>query len=197
MDINVFAYRLKDLLTYSTPYDTGEMRAFAFMQNQVIPMGTDKVYFEVGNEQAEQQAPHYHILEDAQVIYKRGLGTTKSKGSQAFVEDKGKRDYGNVSFTYDKYTRKMKSVYSEYRKNVRGKRSRVESSTRKVITSSGRTMVINKEAKYYQNIHYHYIEKNLESITQTLAQEFNARLMRTSIDFEDEFESWTIDNFII
>lgn len=197
MDIDAFAYRLKDLLTYSTPYETGEMRAIAFMQNQVIPMGTDKVYFEVGNEQAEQKAPHYHILEDAQVIYKRGQGTTKSKGSQAFVEDKGKRDYGNVSFTYDKYTRKMKSVYSEYRKNVRGKRSRVESSTRKVITSNGQTMVINKEAKFYQNIHYHYIEKSLELITHTLAQEFNAKLMRTSIDFEDEFESFTIDNFIV
>ena len=60
-------------------------------------MSGNMYIFEIGNDYAEENYPYYHILEDAEVIRKRGRGTSKSKGSQAQIEKLSQRDYGPVT----------------------------------------------------------------------------------------------------
>ena len=55
------------------------------------PMESDgALVFEIGSEYAEENYPYYHILEDAEVIRKRGKGNKQSGGSQAKIEKLGK-----------------------------------------------------------------------------------------------------------
>lgn len=56
----------------------------------------NEFFFDLGNEQLERDYPYYHILEDSEVIHKRKKGTSTSKGSQATIIDKSKRDYGKI-----------------------------------------------------------------------------------------------------
>ena len=207
-DINSFTKTLKSLLYDFMPLSSEEqhalkhadrnwhMRDLALGNNVIIPLGTDSQYFEIGNENAEEKAPYYHILQDAQVIRKKGFGTTKSKGSQAFVNDPRKRDSGQVSFTIStekKTNRQRLNPYYEYRRNVRGSRSLVGNSTQKVISEDGKITKINRESNYYLNIHYDYIGRNLEWIVQQLAKTFNMTLGRTKLDFSEEYKSWIKD----
>lgn len=198
IDLKAFTDRLKCIFAQNMPYLSGDMVDKSLGKNDIIPLGLDGYYFEIGNETAEKEAPHYHILEDSQVITKRGRGTKSSKGSQAFIQDKGKRDYGIAQFKYDKYNEKKKHTpYYEYKKNVRGERSRIGGTQTKIVDSNGRTTYINRESNTYLNIHYKYIEKILEMQLPLLAQEFGLRTQRTSIDYEQEYESWLADNFLV
>lgn len=126
------------------------------------------ITFDIGNENLEITHPYYHILEQAQVIRKRGKGTTKSRGSQAKVQNVGSRDYDRVNWNGKTFTK-------EYRRNVRGSRSLIGKASRWEYDK-----FINREANYYANVHYRYIENILESgILDMLAAEFGMRRMRT------------------
>ena len=197
-DLGTFTRTLKELLYNEMPFDRDNehphanrnfhMRDLALGQNNVIPVGLNSMYFEIGNDIAEEKAPYYHILEDAQVIRKAGYGTKKSKGSQAFIQDKGKRDYGQATFTITNNSKGRRiNPYYEYRRNVRGKRSLVEKSTHRVYDENGKLTKVNRESKYYFNIHYNYIERNLEWLTKLLADEFNMKLKRVKMDYTEEY----------
>lgn len=169
------------------------MQDLALGNNLVISLGTDSQYFEIGNDDSEEKAPYYHILQDAQVIRKAGRGTEKSKGSQAFITDPKKRDYGQASYSvsYDKKGHGRINPYYEYRRNVRGSRSLVSKSTHKVFNEQdGKTVSVNRESKYYFNVHFDYIGRNLENIVKILANEFDLELKKVGNDFTEEYEEW-------
>lgn len=203
--LDSFVRQLKSMLYESMPFDKGNkyphanrnfhMRDLALGQNQIIPLGVNGgFYFEIGSDIAEEKAPYYHILEDAQVIRKAGLGTKKSKGSQAFISDTKKRDYGQATYTIINTKRGQKiNPYYEYRRNVRGKRSLVKNATQRVIDENGVVTKINRESKYYLNIHYQYIERGLEVITQQIAYMFGMKLKRTQIDYSEEYNDYMAD----
>lgn len=166
----------------------------------------NSITFDIGNDFLEQNYPYYHILEDAQVIRKRGRGTKKSKGSQDKITDAKARDYGRVNWN-------GKTFSQEYKKNVRGARSKLESSSRRayIIDDQGIAIPVmaNMQADYYANIHYQYIEKMLDNgIVDTLAAEFGLRrlrkqdtglqeeyLMQESMDYGRDSASSIIDIF--
>lgn len=166
----------------------------------------NSITFDIGNDFLEQNYPYYHILEDAQVIRKRGRGTKKSKGSQDKITDAKARDYGRVNWN-------GKTFSQEYKKNVRGARSKLESSSRRayIIDDQGIAIPVmaNMQADYYANIHYQYIEKMLDNgIVDTLAAEFGLRrlrkqdtglqeeyLMQESMDYGRDNASSIIDIF--
>lgn len=168
-----------------------QIRDVAFKNNPTIAMGEKQYTFDIGNEYAEEHYPYYHILEDAPYIRKRDRGSEKTRGSQAKVE-KGKRDYGVISWNGKTFTR-------EYRRNVRGKRNRMGNVSHWVTDYNGDKYFINRESNSYLNEHYQYIEKMLDIITIELASEFNlkkARVEKTGL--EDELaEQWGIDSSTI
>lgn len=154
--------------------------AFGYLPN--IYSNENTIYFDIGDEYSEEYYPYYHILEDADVIRKRGKGTKTSKGSQDQITQLGKRDYGRISFNGKTYSR-------EYRKNVRGERSKISKSTYNIVGSDGRVWKVNKDANYYKNIHYHYIERILDSALPWIAQSFNLKMRRTELtDLSSEFQ---------
>ena len=198
-DINVFASRLKELFVSSPLFpnmpenyvnewcvvqsDREKHKGreplklkdavMSSMANSTI-FAENEISFNIGNEQMEKTHPYYHILENAPVIRKRGKGTDKSRGSQAKIEDVGQRDYERVSFNGKTFTK-------EYAKNVRGKRNRIDNVTHFVSDSRGNRKMINREAGAYQNVHYMYIEKILDSgILNTIAEEQGLKVMRKS-----------------
>lgn len=205
MDLQEMATYLNEEMQKKIPYDNSpnyirnvkhkgrneHIRNVALQS--VIPVGTNGYSFDIGSEYAEQNYPYYHILEDAQVIHKRDKGTKQSKGSQSsYSKTLGNRDYGkwsgnvnkrNYDF-YNKQTgevygsgyRTTKSVYQEYRKNVRGSRS-------KIIDGQA------KNANTYVNIHYHYIERALdEELLESFANKFGLKQLRTKIDLSEELK---------
>ena len=141
------------------------IRDVAFMNNPLEFITDDMYAFEIGNEVAEQTYPYYHILQDSEVINKRGISTKKTRGSQSNVE-LSKRDYGKVSFNGKTFTK-------EYQKNVRGKRSRSAKATRWIGDTK-----INMEAKYYLNVHYNYIDRILDTVLPFIASEYGLKLRR-------------------
>jgi len=198
-DINVFASRLKELFVNSPLFpnmlenyvnEWGVVQSnrekhkgreplklkdavISSMDNSTIFV-ENEISFNIGNEQMEKTHPYYHILENAPVIRKRGKGTDKSRGSQAKIEDVGQRDYERVSFNGKTFTK-------EYAKNVRGKRNRINNVTHFITDSKGNRKMINREAGAYQNIHYMYIERILDSgILNTIAKEQGLKVMRKS-----------------
>lgn len=158
----------------------------------------DTIIFDIGSESLERMHPYYHILEDAPVIRKKNKGTEKSLGSQAKIEDVGKRDYGRVSFN-------GKTFSKEYSRNVRGKRNRLDSVDHYITDSRGHVKRVNRESNSYQNVHYRYIERILDSgILKTIAEEQGLKLMLKSstglgeeyfaqqeeVDFQDIVDSF-------
>ena len=114
----------------------------------------NKVEFDYGNAVMEANYPHYHILEDSQIIRKRMQGTKKTKGSQDNVQDKAKRDYGKVSWNGKTFTK-------EYDRNVRGSRNRMKDVSHWGIVN-GQSKWENPESNSYYNVHYKYIENILD-----------------------------------
>ena len=198
-DINVFASRLKELFVGSPLFpnmpenyvnEWGVVQSDKDKHKGRVPLklkeavinsmanstifADNMVSFNIGNEQMEKTHPYYHILENSPVIRKRGKGTEKSLGSQAKIEDVGQRDYERVSFN-------GKSFSKEYSRNVRGKRNRTDNVTHFITDSRGNRKMINREAGAYQNVHYMYIERILDSgILNTLAEEQGLTLKRKS-----------------
>ena len=169
---------VKDVKHKKTPLHIRDI-AFGY-----LPSFTENetIYFEIGSDYAEEYYPYYHILEDAEVIRKRGKGNKQSKGSQAQVEIAGgKRDYGRIKFNGKTYSQ-------EYRKNVRGERSRIGKASYKVVGSDGRVYKINADANYYKNKHYHFIERILNNTLPWIAQANGLRMGRTEItSLENEY----------
>ena len=196
-EINSFVNRLRELMYARFPYEDeeinkrkhknrlGHIRDVAFMNNPVVYVDENTLYFDIGNTNAEEKYPYYHILEDAPFIRKRGKGTEKTKGSQAKVEVVGgKRDYGRVSWNGKTYSK-------EYSRNVRGNRATLmRFNADRYINIGGKEYRINKTANYYENTHYKYIEKMLNGgVNTTLASEFDMKLGRTeSTGLEEEYQ---------
>lgn len=143
------------------------------------------ITFDIGSGALETTHPYYHILENSQVIRKRGLGTKKSKGSQASVLP-SKRDYERVKWNGKTYSK-------EYRKNVRGSRSLLEKSQYKVWIVDDQGIATkayaNPQADFYANKHYLYIENMMNNgILDQLASEFGLKRKRTqSSGLEEEW----------
>lgn len=166
------------------------IRDIAFMWLPITDNG-EMITFDIGSEYAEENYPYYHILEDAQVIRKKGRGTKGSRGSQAEIKELSKRDYGHINFNGKTYSR-------EYRKNVRGERSRLGTATKVVVGSNGKAYRVNTNAAYYQNKHYQYIERTLNLVLPWIAQEYGLRMGRTEItSLQEEYETQESENRIM
>lgn len=146
--------------------------------------------FDIGNDSLEKTHPYYHILQEAQVIRKRNKGTTKSKGSQAQIQDVGKRDYTRIEIAK---TNKGVKYKQEYKKNVRGARSLIGSSSHWTTSASGEKIFVNREANYYENIHYHYLDNMLNNgIVDMLAETFGLKRKGTQFTgLADEYQMQT------
>lgn len=134
------------------------------------------VTFDIGNEQMERVHPYYHILEDSPYIRKQFKGTTKTKGSQARIENLGQRDYGLVTWNGKTFTK-------EYQRNIRGKRNRIGKVSHWATDYNGDMYFINRDSNSYLNVHYRYIERILDSgILDILASEQGLKLAKRKID---------------
>ena len=157
------------------------MKDVALRQNVTYMLAPDLHYFELGNASAEQNTPHYHILEDAKIIRLPYRGTKKSKGSQRLIGRKSQRDYGQ--FVYVPSKRYGWEAVQEYRQNM----TRNYDGTKKSITQpreySKRQEVSNINKRNYRyNKHYQYIERILHDVTKGLAIETNSKLKIGSYD---------------
>lgn len=183
-DIKSFGKSLQEYIANAIPYPYADEKKDAkkhkdrnpphlqdqvrneFMNNYEM-IDTSKYSFDLGSEKLETIYPHYHILEDNEVIHKANMGTTQSKGSQSNLP-KGQRDYGVIVARVNK-NKGTTSYSQEYRKNVRGKRSAIRYDTFKVSDDNGvvteyKKAVGTKSSTTYINVHYHYIERNLDTI---------------------------------
>ena len=158
-----------------------EIKNVAFRNNPTITISENEMTFDIGNDYAEEHYPYYHILEDAPYIRKRNRGTATSRGSQAKVEILKDRNYSFPQWN-------GKTFVQEYRKNVRGSRSRLDKVSQWSVNSKGEKEWINRESKEYLNVHYRYIERMLEDITTQIAVEFGltkkARVENTGLEEE-------------
>ena len=162
------------------------IRDVAFMNNPISFM-ENSATFDIGNEFAEENYPYYHILQDAQVIHVKGAGTKQSKGSQQYINPKN-RDYNKVEWN-------GKTFSQEYNKNVRGSRSKY-SSARRTVDIGGKKVVINRNADYYVNKHYKYIDRILDASMPYIAQEFGLRAMRKQdTGLEEEYNMQQDESF--
>lgn len=193
--VDLIRQNLYDRFPYD-PNSKGEnIRDIAFYNNPVasINFGEEPfASFEIGNETAERIAPYYHILQDAQYIRKSGFGTKKTKGSQAKVENIGKRDYGRVSL-------KGKTYSQEYKKNIRGARNEAMyfGSTRYITDMDGNVFKVNRESEYYFNVHYKYIDKILDETLPLVAEELGLKLLRKKdTGLEDEYEFQIVEDLL-
>ena len=148
------------------PNRTDHIRDIAFM-NLPITTNMETRSFDIGSEYAELLYPYYHILQDSEVIHKRYQGTKNSKGSQDAISDKSARDYGRINWNGKTYTQ-------EYKKNVRGGRSK---KTKRLIYKNGQYYEYGKDTTYV-NIHYRYIDRILDSTLPWIAHEFGLKMSR-------------------
>jgi len=187
-----FVDKIRQNLYDNFPYESDELKIKKHIKTPLhirdVALGMPNIsgetaIFEIGNDYAETNYPYYHILEDAEVIRKRGRGNKQSRGSQANKDVIVGRsaDYGRVNFNGKTFTQ-------EYRKNVRGSRSRADKGTFKIVGSDGKVWTVNKEANYYKNVHYHYIERILDTTLPFIAQECGLRMGRTQLtSLEEEY----------
>ena len=194
-----FANDIRQNIYDNFPYENDDVKAIKHAKRPAhirdIALGLtftsgSQIIFEIGNDYAEEYYPYYHILEDAEVIRKKGRGTKLSKGSQAQITKLSDRDYGRISFNGQTFSR-------EYQKNVRGARSRIEKATYNIVGSDGKVYKVNKDANYYKNIHFHYIERILNNVLPWIAQANGVRMGRTEItSLESDYESQQHDSLI-
>lgn len=161
----------------------------AVFDNLPVVTTNDQIIFDIGNPRLEQTHPYYHILEDSEVIHKAGLGNKRSKGSQEQITSAKARDYGIVQWNGKTFTQ-------EYKKNVRGARSKVAKATDKrfmgaFVDDKGKVKytVKNANARYYLNVHYRYIERAIEQAIPSLCSQFGLRSLRVKdTRLSDEYQ---------
>lgn len=182
--INGFADTLREVIYDNFPYGVERnpsgslkhpnapehIRDVAFMRLPVVYQ-QDSVLFDIGSDFAEERYPYYHILEDSQVIHIRNKATKSSKGSQDKISNKRARDYGRVNWNGKTFTQ-------EYKKNVRGSRSKIGSARQYYVDSNGVVYRINEKANTYVNRHYKYIEKCIEIAIPILSANYGLKPMR-------------------
>ena len=162
------------------PNRKGHTRDYAFMNLPLVFQG-DSIIFDIGSNNAEKNYPNYHILEDAEVIRTRGKGTKKSKGSQDAISDLKARDYGRVNWNGKTFTQ-------EYKRNVRGVRSRQGKARQIYVDSNGVVYRVNETANYYYNKHFKYIERTLDATLPFIASEMGLKMKRTiDTGLEEEY----------
>lgn len=197
MEFNVrdFTDRIRQVLYDNFPYELDSINEKkhknrpkhirdVVLMNNPVSYADEKAVFDIGGEYAEMAYPYYHILQDSEVIHIRGKSTKLSRGSQQEVSEKSARDYGIVNWNGKTFTQ-------EYRKNVRGKRSRADKA--RVVsyqTIGGRTyrIVSNLRSDYYKNVHYRYLDKILDDNVESIAAEFGLIAKRKKItSLEDDY----------
>lgn len=185
-DLNRFANAITTYLRVYFPYMVNEdldrekhpkrnplhMKDAIFNNLQMIQT-LNTITFDIGNPRLELTHPYYHILEDSEVIQIREKGTVKSKGSQDRITDKQARDYGIVKWNGKTYSQ-------EYRKNVRGARSRALKGRQNIIVVGQNAQVfrVNTKSTYYTNIHYHYIENIIDRMIPLISESFGLKPKR-------------------
>ena len=218
-DIKAFGKTLQEYIANAIPFpydhvkldeDKHKNRNPAHLQEQVRNeflnnyemIDTNKYSFDLGSEKLEVIYPHYHILEDSEVIHKKGLGTTQSKGSQGNIP-KEQRDYGVIVARVNK-NKGTTSYSQEYRKNVRGKRSAIKYHTYKVVDDNGvvneyKAPIGTKSSTTYVNVHYHYIERNLDTkiISELCTMYGLKRKSRSTSDLFDNNDDFMLRVFNI
>jgi hypothetical protein len=163
----------KDVLGNQTgrKFNKPHMKTLALNNNPIIVVSPQIQYFRLGNESAERRTPHYHILEDARTIRNPGKSTTKTRGSQALISNRGKRDYG-VNLSPDSETG---LITQEYRQDYRSGRRSYWNTQRKNVNR--RYEMRNLKRPFRYNIHFGYIERILEDITPKIASFLNLTLI--------------------
>jgi hypothetical protein len=152
---------------YSKPH----MKTLALNNNPIIVVSPDIQYFNLGNESAERRTPHYHILEDAKTIRNPNMGTNKTKGSQRFIKDRAKRDYG-VNLSPDP---KTGVITQEYRQDYKNGRRSYQATQARLVNRRYESRNQRKPFRY--NKHFAYIERILESILPGIASALNLHLV--------------------
>jgi hypothetical protein len=145
-------------------------RNVALRNNFITVVSPDVQVFELGNETAERTAPQYHILEDAKVISNPGRGTKKSKGSQALIANKAKRDYSVEVPVANKTTttQEYRPSFKEGRRNYSSSQNLLENKWLYDQPKGG--------SKYRYNRHYAYIERILEKEVPLIANSLDITL---------------------
>jgi hypothetical protein len=141
----------------------------ALKNNFITVVNPEIQMFEIGNEQAERTAPQYHILEDAKVIANPGKGTKKSKGSQALIANRAKRDY-SVEILVPGTTK----TTQEYRPSFKEGRRSYQSS--QMLLTNKNFEARSQSKPYRYNKHYAYIERILEKETPLIANSLDITL---------------------
>jgi len=194
-------------LNSNFPYDKGDkyrrspskphMRDIALIENQIIAVGDNAYYFEIGNENAQAKAPQYAILENAKVIRRPYKGTNKSKGSQAKIADKGKRDY-NVHIWRERTQSKGELFGSfeniqEYRQNIDRNYYGRADKAREQIERMKYHYVYNRN--WRPNLHWQYIERILNQLVPQIANDIEATLSISEGDDLGVFNTYTAENY--
>ena len=186
--LNSFVISLRDKMYSKFPYESDSINRVKHMGPmnkhpkpkhirdvafKDIPYSiTDNIStFEIGSEEAEENYPYYHILQDSPTIHKKDRGDKRSRGSQAKVYPLGKRDYGIVRMTA------RGNFTKEYSKNVRGARASVLKNATYKDSSGNR---FNPTSNSYLNTHYKYIDRMLNEIAPIIASEFGMTFKGTS-----------------
>lgn len=174
LDSNQFPYMRDEELDKAKHPRRNPLHLKEALDNTAVITGSGTtLIFDFGSESLENSHPYYHILQQAPYIRKRGKGNDKSKGSQAKVEDVGRRDYERISWNGKTFTKK-------YSKNIRGSRNRITKVSHWTEDYSGKRVFVNRDSNEYQNIHYKYIDNILNtSVVDTIAMEFNLKRGRT------------------
>lgn len=184
-NIDAFVERLLTLLKDNVPFENPEtskekhpkrngkqLRDLFEPTKATIIRNIDMRMFDIGGPMAETLMPHYHILQNSEVIRKKGRGTTTTKGSQAKIKPM-ERDYERVNWN-------GKTFSKEYTKNVRGERSKAAKILEpKLRYINGRYVEdLRGVSNAYVNIHYKYIDRILDATLPYLASEMGLRAMR-------------------
>lgn len=183
-DIDSFLKSIFDTLKGSVPYESPQNYAdkhakrsgarlkdlFDLDKNTIIT-NINMRTVDVGSPMAEAKMPHYHILQQAEVIRKRGKGTTTSKGSQDKEKNLLLRDYERVSFN-------GKTFSKEYNKNVRGQRSKARLLNEPKLRYINGQYVANEKSNSYVNIYYQYIDKILDRALPFIANDYGMKMSR-------------------
>ena len=147
------------------------MKDLAMGQNTPgIAITPTSYYFEIGNTNAEKRTPHYHILEDAKIIRNPYQGTKESRGSQANIRPRGKRDYSVGTFD------STGTFVSEYRPSFAKGRRSYDLIGDKQWKKENNRKFFKTQNKFRYNEHYAYIERILEKELPDVASALSLKL---------------------